>query len=70
MRFTSRITHLRLPDYTRTQGYFIFTIIVILLSVFILTHPAKCQLSLWEETGAPGENPRLSAERRSFHMSP
>ena len=21
-----------------------------------------CQLSLWEETGAPGENPRLSAE--------
>jgi hypothetical protein len=32
-----------------------------------------CQLSLWEETGAPGENPRLSAERwqtSSFHMSP
>jgi hypothetical protein len=25
-------------------------------------HP-PCQLSLWEETGAPGENPRLSAER-------
>ena len=22
-----------------------------------------CQLSLWEETGLPGENPRLSAER-------
>jgi hypothetical protein len=22
-----------------------------------------CQLSLWEETGAPGENPRLSVER-------
>ena len=22
-----------------------------------------CQLSLWEETGAPGENPRLSTER-------
>jgi hypothetical protein len=22
-----------------------------------------CQLFLWEETGAPGENPRLSAER-------
>jgi hypothetical protein len=22
-----------------------------------------CQLALWEETGAPGENPRLSAER-------
>ena len=29
-----------------------------------------CQLSLWEETGLPGENPRLSAERwlYSFHM--
>jgi hypothetical protein len=29
-----------------------------------------CQLSLWEETGVPGENPRLSAERWlcSFHM--
>ena len=29
-----------------------------------------CQLSLWEETGVPGENPRLSAERwlYSFHM--
>jgi hypothetical protein len=24
---------------------------------------SPCQLSLWEETGAPGENPRLSAER-------
>jgi hypothetical protein len=22
-----------------------------------------CQLSLWEETGVPGGNPRLSAER-------
>jgi hypothetical protein len=22
-----------------------------------------CQLSLWEETGVPGENPRLLAER-------
>ena len=29
-----------------------------------------CQLSLLEETGLPGENPRLSAERwlYSFHM--
>jgi hypothetical protein len=29
-----------------------------------------CQLSLWEETGVPGENPRLSAERwlLLFHM--
>ena len=24
---------------------------------------SPCQLSLWEETGVPGENPRLSAER-------
>ena len=29
-----------------------------------------CQLSLWEETDVPGENPRLSAERwlYSLHM--
>jgi hypothetical protein len=31
----------------------------------------SCQLSLWEETGAPGENPQLSAAlTESFHMSP
>jgi hypothetical protein len=24
-----------------------------------------CQLSLWEETGVPGENPRLSTERKN-----
>jgi hypothetical protein len=29
---------------------------------FFLPNP-PCQLSLWEETGVPGENPRLSAER-------
>jgi hypothetical protein len=28
-----------------------------------------CQLSLWEETGVPGENPRLSAERRLLLFS-
>jgi hypothetical protein len=28
--------------------------------MFILTHPVNW-LALWEETGAPGENPRLSA---------
>ena len=28
---------------------------------YYLTHPS--QLFLWEETGVPGENPRLSAER-------
>jgi hypothetical protein len=31
-------------------------------SNYIYPNP-PCQLSLWEETGAPGENPRLSAER-------
>jgi hypothetical protein len=45
------ITYLRL---------FIFTTIVILLNCVYPNPP--CQLSLWEETGAPGENPRLSAE--------
>jgi hypothetical protein len=31
---------------------------------FCLTHPnPPCQLSLWEETGVPGGNPRLLAER-------
>jgi uncharacterized membrane-anchored protein len=29
---------------------------------FCLTHPVNL-LSLWEETGVPGGNPRLSAER-------
>ena len=28
----------------------------------VLPNPPS-QLSLWEETGVPGENPRLSAER-------
>ena len=28
-----------------------------------------CQLSLWEETGVPGENPRLSAERLTVLFS-
>ena len=26
-----------------------------------ITYLPPCQLSLWEETGVPGENPRLSA---------
>jgi hypothetical protein len=35
-----------------------------LLCLWALSLPnPPCQLSLWEETGAPGENPRLSAER-------
>ena len=28
----------------------------------VLPNP-PCQLSLWEETGVPGKNPRLSAKR-------
>ena len=31
--------------------------------------PPPCQLSLWEETGVPGENPRLSAERSLYSFS-
>ena len=36
--------------------------------IYLLFIPPS-QLSLWEETGVPGENPRLSAERwlHSFH---
>ena len=30
--------------------------------IYLLSIPPS-QLSLWEETGVPGENPRLSAER-------
>jgi hypothetical protein len=32
-------------------------------SLMICPITPSCQLSLWEETGVPGENPRLSAER-------
>jgi hypothetical protein len=34
---------------------------MICLQTYVPNPP--CQLSLWEETGVPGENPRLSAER-------
>ena len=31
--------------------------------IFLTMNPnPRCQISLWEKTGAPGENPRLSAE--------
>jgi hypothetical protein len=51
----------RLPNYLLSLDYFIFTTIVISLlrTVLILTHSVNFS-SLWEETGAPGENPRLS----------
>jgi hypothetical protein len=32
------------------------------ITVALLLNP-PCQLFLWEETGVPGENPPLSAER-------
>ena len=33
------------------------------LIIFLTINPnPDCQLFLWEETGEPGENPRLSAE--------
>jgi hypothetical protein len=58
---------LMVPVITYYRLFYIkFTTIVILctfLTVSIPTHP-HCQLSLWEETGAPGENRQLSAERR------
>ena len=41
------------------------------LEVYLPLKPnPPCQISLWEETGVPGENLRLSAERwlYSFHM--
>jgi hypothetical protein len=34
----------------------------LLWALFCLPNP-PCQLSLWEETGVPGGNPRLLAER-------
>jgi hypothetical protein len=39
--------------------------------IFPLTYVPNppCQLSLWEETGVPGENPRLSAERWLFFLT-
>ena len=53
-----------LLTYLLSLGYFILTTIMILLFLIncVYRNP-PCQLSLWEETGAPGENPRLSAER-------
>ena len=36
---------------------------ILVISNMALKPNPPCQLSLWEETGVPGENPRLSAER-------
>jgi hypothetical protein len=64
MRVTSSI--IRLANYILSLDYFIFTTIVILLSELQVYPNPPCQLSLWEETGAPGENVRLSTERSLF----
>jgi hypothetical protein len=54
---------LRLPNYILSLHCFIYsTIIVILLHVFILTHPVDFPCG--GETGACSEIPRLSVERR------
>jgi hypothetical protein len=46
------------------EGYNKFVIIIIIIIIINCVYPnPACQLSLWEGTGAPGENPRLSAER-------
>ena len=51
--------------YTRYIGndpeprLFIFTTIMINYLLNCVYPNPPCQLSLWEETGAPGENPRL-----------
>ena len=51
-------------NYLLSLDYFILTTIMILLFLINCVYPNPlCQLSLWEETGAPWENPRLSAER-------
>ena len=62
----------RLPNYIISIYYLIFPTIVICFLNCVHPNP-PCQPSLWEETGAPGENPRLSAVRAltdSFHKNP
>jgi hypothetical protein len=60
MRFTSGIT--RLPNYILSLDYLSLQQLWYYFLNCVYPNPL-CQLSLWEETGAPGENPRLSAER-------
>ena len=61
-KITSSIIRLLILN-TKLRLFIFTTIIVILLSYnYVYPNPA-CQLSLWEETGGRGENPRLSAER-------
>ena len=67
MSFISSI--MRFPNYKFSGPFYLYNKHdIIFLTVFILTHPA-CQLFLWDETGAPGENTRPSADRwQTLHM--
>jgi hypothetical protein len=64
MRFTSRLVlYAYLITYLAYGLFYLYNKCdITFLTVFILTDQL-CRLSLWEETGAPGENPRLSVER-------
>ncbi len=54
---------LRLRNDILSPDYFIFiTIVVTFLTACVQPNPLR-QLFLWEESGAPGENLRLSLER-------
>ena len=57
-----------MPDYIKHLRYLIilnYLYLQFFLIIFLTINPnPPCQLSLWEKTGEPGENPRLSAECR------
>jgi hypothetical protein len=48
------------------QPLLVHTSLMICPQTYVPNPP--CQLSLWEETGVPGENPRLSTERWLFTL--
>ena len=64
MLFSSLLRDFSVSDYTKYLSY------LLSLAIYIYSFPRyfpnnpnpPCQLSLWEEIGEPGENPRLSAE--------
>jgi hypothetical protein len=56
-----QVLYAYLANYKLSIDYFIFTTIVI--RYYCVYPDPPYQLSLREETGAPGENPQLSAER-------
>ena len=53
-----------LTDFPHYQAIILnYLYLQFFLIIFLTINPnPACQLSLWEETGEPGENPRLSAE--------